>query len=291
MALVTVLWTMALLSALAIAVSASFREFGAIVALDHDRVKADMLVNAGLDVAGDIVRRLGERPLTERETVITLATGKVRISLSDDGGRININKAPVPVLAALLRSVVVADQADAVAQAIDGRRRSSAGQQATQSNANGQNNTNGQNDLPAFTDVRQLADIGGLTPEIVAAVTPLATVFGDDKVNVFTAPAAVLLALPGANKGQIDAILSARLDGAMLEGQVQHLLGPASQYVKLKSRPIARVEIVARVADGYGTAVRAVIVAVPEDRRPYRVLEWTAVPASEISVARVADQD
>ncbi len=282
MALVTVLWTVALLSALAIAVSTSFREFAAIVAIDHDRVKADMLIDAGLDVAGDIVRRLGERPLTERETVITLGTGTVRISLGDEGGRININKAPVPVLAALLRSAGIVDQADALAQAIDAWRRATVSQPV---------NATGQNDLPAFTDVQQLTDISGMTPDGVAAIAPLATVFGDDKVNVFTAPPAVLSSLPGANRGQIDALLSARQDGTMLEGQVQHLLGPASQYVKLKSRPIARVHLVARVADGYRIAVRAVVVAVPEDRRPYRVLEWSPAPVSESSAARIADQN
>ena len=49
--LVSVLWSIALLSALAMAASTTFRGFSGIMALDRDRVRADAILTAGLEVA------------------------------------------------------------------------------------------------------------------------------------------------------------------------------------------------------------------------------------------------
>src|SRR5262249_57745249 len=46
--LVTVLWLIALLSALAMAASITFRSFAGVVVLDRDRVQAEPLFTAGL---------------------------------------------------------------------------------------------------------------------------------------------------------------------------------------------------------------------------------------------------
>ena len=58
MVLVTVLWTMALLSALAIATSVTFRSFNGIVSVARDRVEAQGLLTGGLEAAAAIVTRL-----------------------------------------------------------------------------------------------------------------------------------------------------------------------------------------------------------------------------------------
>ena len=117
--LVTVLWLIALLSALAIAASITFRGFASVVALDRDRVQVEALLTGGIEAAVHTIDSLGDAPLDELETTMTLATGSVRTDLSDEGGRIDIGKAPVEVLAALFRSVgASARDADAIALAI-----------------------------------------------------------------------------------------------------------------------------------------------------------------------------
>ena len=117
--LVTVLWLIALLSALAIAASITFRGFASVVALDRDRVQAEALLTGGIEAAVHTIDSLGDAPLDELETTITLVTGSVRTHLSDEGGRIDIGKAPVEVLAALFRSVGASVRdADAIALAI-----------------------------------------------------------------------------------------------------------------------------------------------------------------------------
>ena len=165
--LVTVLWSIALLSALAMAASVTFRGYAGVMAVERDRVQADALLSAGLETAAGIVDTLGDAPLMDIETRVNLATGSARLRLSDEGGRIDIGKAPAIVLAALLRSVGAPEAAaNDVAQRIVERRypRNAARGDPALRSANGRTRT------PAtgqpFSDVRQLQFIPGMAPEL-----------------------------------------------------------------------------------------------------------------------------
>ena len=54
-----------------------------------------------------------------------------------------------------------------------------------------------------FSDVRQLLLVPGMAPEWVAAIEPLATVFGGDTVNPLTAPPGVIAAFSSATTSGI----------------------------------------------------------------------------------------
>jgi general secretion pathway protein K len=88
--LVLVLWSIALLSALAMAASVSFRAFAGIAAVGRDRVQGEALITAGLEMAAGMVRGSEGQPLIDIETAVNLSTGAVRARLSDEGGRIDI---------------------------------------------------------------------------------------------------------------------------------------------------------------------------------------------------------
>ena len=124
-------------------------------------------------------RRLESAPLKELEITVTLSTGSVRAHLDDEGGRIDIGKAPVEVIAALLRSV------GAPPAAADGIARRVIELRAPSKPASG-------GARPAteqvFTDVRQLGQVPGIRPEWLAAIVPLATVYGSESVNPLTPP-------------------------------------------------------------------------------------------------------
>ena len=121
--LVTVLWSIALLSALAMAAAVTFRGFAGVMAVERDRMQGDALLSAGLETAAGIIDGLGEAPLMEIETTVKLATGSARMRLNDEGGRVDIGKAPAIVLAALLRSVGAPEAAaNDVAQRVVDRR-------------------------------------------------------------------------------------------------------------------------------------------------------------------------
>ncbi len=292
--LVTVLWTIALISALAMAASTTFRGFAGIVVLDRDRARADALLNAGLEVSGGIIAKLDEKtPLTERETSVSLSTGLVRMRLSDEGGKINVNKAPVPVLAALMKSAGAGKDADAIAKSIDAWRAKDTADQsagapklanapppppsppanATAPLANAPPPTD--DSVRSFSDLRQLAQIPGMDSDLLAAIVPMATVFGSDKVNALTASEDVLVALPGMNPAQLSNFLAARNQSPSTDDRLQQMLGAAKDSVTFQERPIASVILIARLLDGYTAAAKAVIVAVPGDKQAYRVLSWS----------------
>ncbi|MEW6436910.1 MAG: hypothetical protein AB1508_07045 [Pseudomonadota bacterium] len=296
--LVAVLWTIALLAALAIATSLSFRALATMTALNHDSGRADALLQAGLDLGADVMRQRGALPLSAQTRVAMLGQGTLRVDLSDDGGRIDINAAPREVLTSLFRSIGVSrSQADLFAGEIDAVRKPNGTQALSPAQSRALSGEAGvaaqagwlgtpqgappgapaTDSFQAFTDIRQLAEIPGITDDEVRALAPLATVFGDDKVNALTAPPDVLAALPGMNASMVQTILALRGHPGSADTQLHQMAGQAGTYLKSKSRPIARIALSVLLPDGYMKAARAIIVVLPHDSEPYRVLEWTPI--------------
>jgi general secretion pathway protein K len=277
MILVTVLWSIALLSALAMAASVTFRGFAGVMAVERDRVQGDALLSAGLEMAAGIIDTLGDAPLLDSEAKVDLATGSVRSRLSDEGGRIDIGKAPAEVIAALLRSVGASETAaNNVAQRIVERRNPG---NAAQPNSEPRPTVGATRTPPTeqFSDLRQLQFVPGMRPEWVAAIAPLATVFGGETINPLTAPPGVIAALPGVAKGQVDAFVKARRSSPVDVERLVRLVEPARRYLAVKPVRVAAVELSAELANGYSVAARSVIVVLPQDSLPYRVLVWSPV--------------
>jgi general secretion pathway protein K len=277
----TVLWSIALLSALTMAAAVTFRGFAGVMVVERDRVQGNALLSAGLETAAGIINSLDGAPLMDIETSINLATGTVRLHLDDEGGRIDVGKAPAAVLAALLRSVGAKEAAaNDVAQRIVERRYTSnkARPDATLGSPNGTTGTL-QVDQQPFSDVRQLQLVPGMSPDWVAALAPLATVFGGETVNPLTAPPGVIAALPGIDKAQADAFLNTRRSFPADADRLLRMVGAAQQYLAVKPQRVASVALTAQLDDGYAVGARAVIVVLPQDSEPYRVLVWTPVPS------------
>ncbi len=284
--LVIVLWTIALLSTLAMATALTFRGFTGIMAIDRGRVQSDGLLTAGLEVAAGLAASAGDKPLTDVETSLTLSSGTVHIRIDDEGGRIDIGKAPPQVLASLLRSVGAPDS-EGLAQQIVTLRKRDAGAPPEPSAAPG-NNVNPPPPSAAptaanaaappvpespFTDVGQLMQVPGMRADWIEAIKPLTTVFGNETVNPLTAPAEVLAVLPGVDPGRLAGFLAARRSGIDPK-QLAAQLG-AQAYVAIKPVQAVSVHLAALVAGGVRAGADAVIVCLPDDRQPYRVLVWT----------------
>jgi general secretion pathway protein K len=278
--LITVLWSVALLATLALAASVSFRGFAGIMAVGRDRLEAEGLFTAGLEAAAGIAASFGEAPLTEVESTLTLAQGSVHLRLEDEGGRIDIGKAPPELLASLLRTVG-ADDADALARAIVEWRKADPG--AAQGPAPpAAGSPAAAPPAPAatpaadsiITDLGDLLGMPRMRPQWVAAMAPLVTVYGNETVNPLTAPEAVLAALPGMDHLQLSAFLDQRRFGVDPK-QLVASLGAAQKYLDAKPAPAISVHLSATLTDRYSAAADAVIVRLPKDRQPYRVLAWT----------------
>jgi general secretion pathway protein K len=278
MVLVIALWTIALCSALAMAASVSFRSFAGIAGIDRDRIQGDALLTGGLEAAAGLAAHWKEKPLLERAMTIDLSTGTVRALLNDEGGRIDISKSPPELLAALLRSVgAPPSEADGIAQSMARRR----GRDETQpQNADQPNAPAGDTSDNIFFDVSQIAGIPGMRPEWVAAIMPLTTVFGAETVNPLTAPPDVVACLPGVDPSELVAFLAARRASPNDAAQLGTILGPAQRFVAAKPQQVVSVQLAATLADGYAAAAHAVIVLLPNDKEPYRVLIWTPLAGS-----------
>jgi len=305
MVLFAVLWAIAFCAVLVMATSASFRSLAGIVAIDRDRVQADALLSAGLEAAAGMVAVVKDAPLTARSTVVTLPTGAVRVSISDETGRIDIGRAPAEVLASLLRHVGADDEeADSLARKIVGLRepdqaarpshpaprpnepapRSDAGA-ARQPAADKKPDQPAQAQSP-FTDIRQLAAIPGMRTEWIAAMAPLVTVYGSEAVNPLTAPVAVLRALPFFEEARLESFLAMRQAPLVDAERLAFLLGRTQPYLKVQQRQVIAVELAASTTDGYAAKARGFIVMLKGDKQPYRVLAWN--PGAQARVRDIA---
>jgi general secretion pathway protein K len=281
MILLTVLWTIALLSALAMAAAVTFRGFAGVAGVGRDRVQGDALLTAGLEMAAGNVKSLGDKPLTEREVTVDLSTGSARARFSDEGGRIDVGKAPAPVLASLLRFVGAPEQeAEGVAQRIVEWRRRNIARPADASAAPRNDLTKKPDAEQPFADVREVAQVPGMAPAWLAAMAPLTTVFGSETVNPLTASARVIAALPGVSRAQLETFLAARRSSPADADRLIAMFGARQSYLAAKPQQVVAVELAAALPDGYAAAAHAVIVLLPQDSQPYRVLVWDPLPSS-----------
>jgi general secretion pathway protein K len=281
MILLTVLWTIALMSALAMAAAVSFRGFAGVAGVGRDRVQGDGLLTAGLEMTAGTVTSLGDKPLTEREITIDLSTGSVRARFSDEGGRIDVAKAPAAVLASLLRFVGAPEQeAQGVAQRIiEWRRRNATPPADAGAPASNQPAKKLDTEQP-FADIGEVAQVPGMAPAWLGAMAPLTTVFGSETVNPLTASPRVIAALPGVSRVQLEAFLAARRSSATDAERLIAMFGAGQSYLAAKPQRVVSVELEAALPDGYSAAAHAVIVVLPQDSQPYRVLVWKPLPSS-----------
>jgi len=59
-------------------------------------------------------------------------------------------------------------------------------------------------------------------------------------------------------------------------------LGPAQRFLAEKREQVVGVELAAMLPDGYAAAARAVMVLMPQDSQPYRILVWKPLPPSTL---------
>jgi len=182
-----------------------------VVTVDRDRVRAEGLLTAGLEAAAHAIELLGDTPLDQLDIRVVLASGSVQAQISDEGGKIDIGRAPVDVLAAVFRFAgAPAAQADNIARSIAEWRKPFASDSANAAAGSSAQPVKPDYGGQPFTDVRQLLQLPAVAPEWLAAIAPLTTVFGSETVNPLTARAEVLAALPGMDASRVRAFLQAR---------------------------------------------------------------------------------
>jgi general secretion pathway protein K len=212
-----------------------------------------------------------------RQRLLRYADGTITVSVQDEGGKIDLNVAPPPLLAGLLRTMGVnPGEAARIAQTIDewrqaqqqadappGRRGTPAPRMVVRRKAN------------AFRVIEDLRAVPGMTEEVYARVAPFVTVYsGVADVDPLTAPPEVLRSLPEVNAGEVEAFLAARQTLGPVPGQLPALTGPAGGLLVHRVMENATVISEGKTAGGT-TFTRAAVVSLAADpNAPYSVLSW-----------------
>ncbi|NNG03724.1 MAG: general secretion pathway protein GspK [Inquilinus sp.] len=280
-ALIAVLWGVALLSVLATAFIADTRTQSTLTRNLAENAKAEALADAGVYRAIDRLLTFDLAAAWRADGTVyrlQLGEGTVAVTAVDESGKIDLNRSPDQVLAGLFRNHGLDDgSAKALIDAIrdftdrDGERRP-AGAEDDDYHAAGR--PWGAKDAP-FESVAELQQVLGMPGALYERVARYLTVHAARaQVNPATAPRAVLLAIPGLAEDQVDALLARR----NVPGQQVRSIGAAFTI-----RSEAGTQ-------GGGVFVREAVVQRGADRRtPYRIREWRRVWDSDAAAASDGD--
>ena len=210
--------------------------------------------------------------------------GEVRISIQDEGGKIDLNGAPDELLRGLFLAATWTgpdgeilglddSEADALVDAV----RDFADEDDLTRLNGAEDRDYAAAGLPwgakdaAFDAVEELQQVLGMTPQLYQAVVPALTVYtGSKGIDAGSAPRAVLLALPGSDAMAVDAHLAARADAP--EGAGPAFLG-AEGLNKRSRKLVYTIHAEARAAGG-AVFARDAVVRIGGGDRGYRIEAW-----------------
>jgi general secretion pathway protein K len=209
-ALVSVLWLVVLLTAIAAAYHAQARVEAQLLATAVQRAQAEAFSEAGIwFVLLEHLAANASEPAGRVTRTIDMQGTAITVTIADASGLINLNGAPPELLAALMAArsgLSAAVQATVVDGILDWRdsdsTRNPAGAEDDEYAASGA--PHGAKDAP-FATVDELRSIQGMTASAYRAISPALTVFGNHaRINVAAAPPEVLAVLPRDRTGSFD---------------------------------------------------------------------------------------
>jgi general secretion pathway protein K len=226
-ALLLVIWALALLSAIAVAVTADGRSVRRIAHNLEQAARDRALVEGGIRwgmaqlLDGRPERRL---PLDGRPLLIEIDTRKVEVAVEAETGKFDLNTSPPAVLEnLLLQSGATAAEARRVSAAVEGFRK------ANRPEPGGPRR-------PTFLETLDLRRVTGLDEELYRQILPYITVYsGTARLDPAVAPKQVLLAVPGLTESQVEAAIRARQQSTTTPAASLNT-GAASTYIG-PSRP------------------------------------------------------
>ena len=227
-ALVSVLWIVALLSVVATSLASSVRTETRLVANTGRMLQAQFAVESGVELAALnlMYPQSVQWPVDGSIHSVAIGEADVRIATTNVTGKVDINAAPMPLIRGLLVAAGAdADTADLLADAImDWRDRDD------MRHLNGAEDTDyriaglpwGAKDAP-FDSVEELRLVLGMTDALYASMKDSVTVFsGQSGVNLQHASAQVVAAMAGLENLQVNSSgtvyavqVEARIDGTI----------------------------------------------------------------------------
>jgi general secretion pathway protein K len=287
-ALVVVMWALLLLATIAAAVTAVHRTEIALSGNLLDQVRGRALGEAGVYYAISRLLSDGTLPESERFPVDGSLQSwffeglELRISVSGESGRVDLNAAQPELLKLLLEAAgAEPDQVDVLAGAIQDWRDTDSNTQV-----NGAEDPDyraagllyGAKDQP-FSSVEELRQVLGMTPELYRTLAPALTVYsGRSTVNPIFSPRLVLQAVLELPETQIDEYLDAKARGEADNGELLPP-GASSQLVQQGDDSVHRIHVEVPVREDQPFALEAVVSA---GRGNFHILAWElSLPVAE----------
>jgi general secretion pathway protein K len=276
--LVAVLWILGALATLASIYAVYVINTATSMSVNDDRVKAEALISAALELTAYRVIAAGtdNRP-SRGEFPFRLGNANVAVEFTSETGRIDLNMAPKELLAGLFAGLG-AKYPDAEYYAdriIAWRTPSDPDKPNAEASAY---RTAGLTYSPRqapFAHVGELALVLGLPPFLVERAMPFITVFsGRPEINIFAAPPEVVAAIPGMTPDRLYALLSRRGAGSQSAQSLQGLFG--SDPAGVMADPGKAMRVAVRIDFDNRRQVRgeATILLLDDGDAPYRVLSW-----------------
>lgn len=218
-ALLLVIWALALLAVLAAEIAA-YSHSAAIVARNRiDSARSRAIADAGIALAivGLLDTDLETRWRADGRTrEITYDGETVIVGIEDEGGKIDLNNAPLEVIAGLADACgATVDERMALANGIADRRRefrASSSVRPSQARFTFRGDEFGINSASwAFAQISEVALLPRISRALYDCLRPNITVYSQSAtINPMSAARTTLLAIPGIGEKDVDAFLAAR---------------------------------------------------------------------------------
>ncbi|MDA9431632.1 general secretion pathway protein GspK [Bradyrhizobium sp. CCBAU 51627] len=273
---VVVLWMLTALATLALIYLTYVTNTAVTVAANTDRLQADALTNAGLELTA---YRLTAQSEATRPTSGTfnarIGAGLIAVTFRSEAARIDLNMAPKAVLAGLMIGLGVS-----AADAPDYADRILAWRSSTEPGVDNPEDslyrTLGAPYLPRhapFPHSDELWLVRGIPPNVIERMLPFVTVFSNMRtVNVLDAAPQVVAALPGMTPETLQELLRSRADPNVDPQSLVGLAGSASATIE--GARAYRVTVATEAPSHRQSSAEIVILLLDSGDEPYRVLSW-----------------
>ena len=282
MILVIVLWTLAIMTVVAVALSAYVQRNIGAAGSDMQRLRSDMALQSGVNAAAALIFGVkdGERIFLDGVTRrIDLGGGRIiDVSLTEATGRADLNLAD----AALLEAIFVdALQSKAAGKSMAGAVMELRNRLVPPKKKDGKQAAEEEKPVasaPVFQSPAQLLSLKGLNPADIAKVLPYIGVLSrEGRINPLTAPDVVLRSVPGLTGRDFAALRDARKNHDASSDAVKAIV---EKYAKFMSLDQGRAFLVtARIVGGpgliAGSRIAASVLLSPEAPKPFQVLAWS----------------
>lgn len=278
-ALVVVLWMLALLTVMAGGYSAMMRTETILTAHQIHSAQSRALAEAGIWLAvNELLKPRLERNWRSDGTAydVELHNRKIQISIQDESGKIDLNTTHVELLHGLLKSVEINDvkSIELLHAILDWRDRDNlerkAGAEDNRYNTAGL--AYGAKDGP-FNSIDELRLVLGMTEKIFQQIKPALTIYSHQPgINPTLASRESLMAIPGAQADIIDEFLSARGDNTSTSLS-NTITGIDNRFLTKSQDKTLSITSIGITADSR-IKLTAVILFKRNAKPPFSVLSW-----------------